>query len=159
MDRDIFKNIPFKIDVVIHLGAQTSVIRSIEEPEINKLINIDGFKNISSLSRENKIKKLFLLLPLLCTEMIRTFHLKKILMVNPLSYYASSKLINEEMSKEVFKELKIYGLRLFNMYGNLLGLNTDTNYASVIPKWISNFKTIKNVQSLVTENHRETFIM
>ena len=61
------------------------------------------------------------------------------------------------MSKEVFKELKIYGLRLFNMYGNLLGLNTDTNYASVIPKWISNFKTIKNVQSLVTENHRETF--
>ena len=79
--------------------------------------------------------------------------------LNPLSYYASSKLINEEMSKEVFKELKIYGLRLFNMYGNLLGLNTDTNYASVIPKWISNFKNNKNVQSLVTENHRETFVM
>ena len=39
-------------------SAQTSVIRSIEEPEINNLINIDGFKNILNLSRENQIKKI-----------------------------------------------------------------------------------------------------
>ena len=79
MDRDIFKNIPFKIDVVIHLAAQTSVIRSIEEPEINNLINIDGFKNILNLSRENQIKKIIFASSSLRTEMIRTFHLKKIL--------------------------------------------------------------------------------
>ena len=144
LDRDVFKNIPFKIDVVIHLAAQTSVIRSIEEPEINNLINIDGFKNILNLSRENQIKKIIFASSSAVYGDDPNFPLKENSnKLNPLSYYASSKLKNEEMSKEVFKELKIYGLRLFNMYGNLLGLNTDTNYASVIPKWISNFKNNK----------------
>lgn len=144
LDHDIFKNLPFKIDVVIHLAAQTSVIRSIEDPEINNLINIDGFKNILELSKKNKIKKIIFASSSAVYGDDPNFPLKESSKkLNPLSHYASSKLENEEISKELFNEVRIYGLRLFNMYGNRLGLNTNTNYASVIPKWINNFRNNK----------------
>ena len=144
LDQDIFKKLPFKIDIVIHLAAQTSVVRSLEDPKTNNLINIDGFKNVLDLSRKNNIKKIIFASSSAVYGDDPNFPLKESSnKLNPLSQYASSKLKNEEISKEVFNEVNIYGLRLFNMYGNRLGLNTNTNYASVIPKWLNNFNNNK----------------
>ena len=60
LDDNIYDFVKDKIDVVIHLAAQTSVFKSLEDPYLNDLININGFENIFYQSKKLDIESFFL---------------------------------------------------------------------------------------------------
>ncbi len=136
LDKNILKKAPFKIDSVIHLAAQTSVMKSIKKPKENDQINVDGFKNIINQSFNQKIKKFIFCsscavygdsskLP--CKENVK--------ILKPKSPYAKSKLLNEQFALgKRFDVMSVVGLRLFNIYGPFQDFNSE--YSAVISKWI-----------------------
>ena len=146
LDDNIYDFVRDKIDVVIHLAAQTSVFKSLEDPYLNDLINIDGFENIFYQSKKLDVESFFFTssssvygdnknLPL-CED------LKEL---KPLSPYAESKLKNENFFYKHKGSMNMVGLRLFNMYGSRKEKNSS-NYAAVIPKWINNIRRNKPCQ-------------
>ena len=52
LDNNIYDFVQDRIDIVIHLAAQTSVFKSLENPDLNNLININGFENIFSTNQK-----------------------------------------------------------------------------------------------------------
>lgn len=144
LDSDIFKFFPKEIDTVIHLAAQTSVQRSIREPDLNNKINVEGFKNVLMQTKKKNIKNFFFASSSAVYGDVNKLPLKESFKkLNPLSPYASSKFDNEKFSKLFFPTLNVVGLRLFNMYGDNIENLKHSNYAAVIPKFINNFKKNK----------------
>lgn len=140
LEEDIFDISPFKIDTVIHLAAQTSVIKSIEDPKENDEINIKGFKNILDLSKKNKVKNFFFASSCAvygdCKILPNHENIKNL---KPTSPYALSKLNNEKYSMHPsFNQMFIVGLRLYNIYGPMQ--NYSSEYSAIISKWTDSMK-------------------
>lgn len=143
LDHDLISSAPFKLDAIIHLAAQTSVVKSIENPDENNLINIQGFRNIIDSCLKFEIRKFIFtsscavygdLIKLPCSESFKS--------LIPKSPYAESKINNEIYSqKNKFNKISIVGLRLFNIYGPMQ--NGNSTYSAVIAKWISLLKKKK----------------
>jgi UDP-N-acetylglucosamine/UDP-N-acetylgalactosamine 4-epimerase len=133
-----FDNFSENIDVVVHLAAQVSVPRSIDDPAFNHSVNVEGFRNILAAT-QNKDVPVFIYasscavygdnpnLPLTETDTPR-----------PMSPYAESKLENEVLAADMTKangSTQAIGLRFFNIFGPWQ--SSTGGYASVIPKWLS----------------------
>ncbi len=147
LNKDIFNFVDKNIDAVIHLAAQTSVIRSLEEPKINQQINVDGFENIINQCKKRNVKKLIFASSSAVYGDNRNLPLKESLKnLKPLSPYAISKLENEKIAQSNSNDIDFIGLRLFNMYGKTIGSKTSSNYAPVISKWIDNFRNQKQCE-------------
>lgn len=147
LDKNIFNFVDKNIDAVIHLAAQTSVIKSIENPKINQQINIDGFENIINQCKKKNVKKLIFASSSAVYGDNTNLPLKESLKnLRPLSPYAMSKLENEKIAKSNSNNIDFIGLRLFNMYGNTVESKTLSNYTPVITKWIDNFKNQKQCE-------------
>ena len=138
-DLELCKNAVKGVDYVLHQAALGSVPRSIESPLRTNNVNISGFLNILSCSKDAKVKK-FVYAASSSTYgdsmMLPKFedHIGA-----PLSPYAVSKYTNE-LYANVFK--RVYGLNTVGLrYFNVFGPRQDPNgaYAAVIPKWINKF--------------------
>jgi UDP-N-acetylglucosamine/UDP-N-acetylgalactosamine 4-epimerase len=124
------------MDYVFHQAALGSVPRSVENPLPTNDININGFLNILSASKEAKVKRFIYAssssvygdLPELPKTEEKTGR--------PLSPYAVTKQVNE-MYAGVFADLyqmEIIGLRYFNVFGKKQ--DPEGAYAAAIPKFI-----------------------
>jgi len=126
------------IDVVVHLAAQVSVQKSIDDPVDNDSINVNGFLAVVDAARRAGVKRMVYAsscavyghnpeLPL--TEQATPY---------PQSPYAVSKYAND-LYAAVFRGLggatELIGLRFFNIFGP--HQDAASPYASVIPKWAS----------------------
>ncbi len=146
LDDNIYDFVKDKIDIVIHLAAQTSVFKSLKDPLLNNLININGFENIFYQSKRKNIKNFFFTSSSSVYGDNKKLPLSEDLLgLKPLSPYAESKLKNEFFLKKNKSEVNTIGLRLFNMYGSKQE-NYSSNYAAVIPKWINNIRKNKSCQ-------------
>jgi len=129
------------VSVVFHLAALTRPQLSIAEPEPSNLVNVSGTLNVLLNSRDKKVERVVFASSASIYGEQEKYPSSEIDKPNPMSPYASQKLMGEQYC-QLFT--KIYGLetnclRLFNVYGKRM--NPDGEYASLFPKFI---KLIRN---------------
>ncbi len=124
------------VDFVFHQAALGSVPRSINDPITTNEINISGFLNILTASRDAKIKRF------IYAASSSTYGDSKELpklednIGKPLSPYAITKYVNE-LYANVFANLyglEVIGLRYFNVFGKRQ--DPDGAYAAAIPLFV-----------------------
>jgi len=124
------------IDYVLHQAALGSVPRSIEDPLTTNEVNINGFLNVLTASKNKGIKRLVYAASSSTYGDSKNLPKVEDIIGNPLSPYAVTKLVNELYAK-VFStsyEFPTIGLRYFNVFGPKQ--NPKGAYAAVIPLFI-----------------------
>lgn len=125
------------IDYILHQAALGSVPRSINDPLMTNEVNITGFLNMLTASRDAKVKRF------IYAASSSTYGDSEVLpkvehvIGKPLSPYAVTKYVNE-LYADVFS--KTYGIETIGLrYFNVFGRNQDPNgaYAAVIPKFVA----------------------
>lgn len=125
------------IDYILHQAALGSVPRSINDPLTTNDVNITGFLNMLTASRDAKVKRF------IYAASSSTYGDSEVLpkvehvIGKPLSPYAVTKYVNE-LYADVFS--KTYGIETIGLrYFNVFGRNQDPNgaYAAVIPKFVA----------------------
>jgi len=126
-------------DFVLHQAALGSVPRSIKDPLTTNEVNITGFLNMLTASRDQQVKRF------IYAASSSTYGDSEALpkvedhIGRPLSPYAITKYVNE-LYADIFN--KTYGLNTIGLrYFNVFGRNQDPNgaYAAVIPKFVLQF--------------------
>ena len=120
------------VDAVFHLAAKTAVQESIENPEMYNEMNVGGTLKMLEVCRLNNIPKFIFSSTSAIYGDTKT-PTSETNPVNPISPYATTKLIGENYCKLYNK---IYGLdtvclRYFNVYGNRM--NNEGGYKLVMP--------------------------
>ena len=125
------------VDFVLHQAALGSVPRSISNPILTNSVNVTGFLNMLTASKDANVKSF----TYASSSSIYGNNLELPKVENktgdPLSPYAVTKHLNEKYA-EVFAKnygFKCIGLRYFNVFGKRQDPNGP--YAAVIPKWTS----------------------
>lgn len=127
------------IDYVLHQAALGSVPRSIKDPITTNDVNVGGFLNMLTASRDAGVKRF------VYAASSSTYgdseNLPKVedIIGKPLSPYAITKYVNE-LYAEIFS--KTYGIETIGLrYFNVFGRRQDPNgaYAAVIPKFVMQF--------------------
>lgn len=124
------------IDFVLHHAALGSVPRSVNDPITTNDINIGGFLNMLTASRNNNVKRFIYAASSSTYGDLETLPKVEERIGRPLSPYAITKYVNE-LYADVFS--KIYGLDCIGLrYFNVYGRKQDPNgtYAAVIPLFI-----------------------
>jgi UDP-N-acetylglucosamine 4-epimerase len=125
------------IDYVFHQAALGSVPRSLKDPITTNEVNIGGFINMLTASKEEEKVKRFIYAASSSTYGdSKELPKREDCIGKPLSPYAVTKLTNELYAK-VFSEvygIETIGLRYFNVFGPKQ--SPDNPYAAVIPLFI-----------------------
>jgi UDP-N-acetylglucosamine 4-epimerase len=144
-DLDFCRKITDNIDIVCHQAALGSVPRSIGDPLVSHVNNVNGFLNILIACKEQNIKRVVYASsssvygdsPILPKSENNTG--------NVLSPYAATKQI-DEIYANVFTRcynMECIGLRYFNIFGP--NQNVNGPYAAVIPRFINSLLNNENV--------------
>ena len=132
--QETFKN----IDYVFHEAAIPSVPRSIKDPLQSNYVNINGTLNVLIAARDNNVRRVIYASSSSVYGDTPTLPKKEKMKPRPLSPYAISKLTAEyycQVFTRIYK-LPTVSLRYFNVYGPRQ--NPLSEYAAVIPKFITN---------------------
>ncbi len=124
------------VDYVLHHAAVASVPASIADPKHSLEVNIDGTLTLFMAARDSGVKKVVYASSSAYYGEKNESPLVETMPPDPLSPYASSKVMNEFLGRH-FNELygmPTVGLRYFNVYGPRQDPNSQ--YAAVIPKFI-----------------------
>ncbi|MFV5685820.1 SDR family oxidoreductase [Flavobacterium sp. GB2R13] len=132
------------VDYVLHQAALGSVPRSINDPITTNDVNVSGFLNMLTASRDAKVKRFVYAAS--SSTYGDSVGLPKVEEVigKPLSPYAITKYVNE-LYAEIFS--KTYGLETIGLrYFNVFGRKQDPHgaYAAVIPKLVIQFMNYEN---------------
>lgn len=118
-DSDVVKDAARGVTQCLHLAAQVSVVKSLEEPADSAAQNILGFINILNAVKENNIKRLVYASSAAAYGMPTKLPLSENLLLKPESPYGLEKQINElyvDLYRGLY-DLSACGLRYFNVYG------------------------------------------
>jgi UDP-glucose 4-epimerase len=133
------------IDGIFHLAALVSVQRSIDDPELNHRINVDGFFSVLEVARKSRINKMVLASSAaLYGNSYSPPHYESLQAV-PLSPYAVGKYTSEVYSS-VYSALygvNVVCLRFFNVYGP--NQDPSSPYSGVISKFMEEVSTGKDI--------------
>lgn len=127
------------MDYVLHQAALGSVPRSIDNPITTNEVNISGFLNMLTASRNEKVARFVYAASSSTYGDSESLPKIEEVIGKPLSPYAVTKFVNE-LYAAVFS--KIYGIETIGLrYFNVFGKNQDPNgaYAAVIPKFVAQF--------------------
>ena len=119
-------------DWVVHLAAQVSVPRSIEDPRESYRINVDGTLNIVDSARIAGVQRVVFAASSAAYGDNQEMPLREEFMPRPLSPYASGKLAGEQLMR-VWAEcygMHTTSLRFFNVFGPRQA--DDSPYTGVI---------------------------
>jgi UDP-glucose 4-epimerase len=142
-DLDLLQNIFKQIDYIFHEAAIPSVPRSVKDPFRTNFVNANGTLNVLIAARDNQVKKVVYASSSSVYGDTPTLPKKEDMKPCPLSPYAVAKLTAEYYC-EVFTRiyhLPTVSLRYFNVYGP--SQDPTSEYAAVIPKFITNIKNNK----------------
>ncbi|HEX3376461.1 MAG TPA: SDR family oxidoreductase [Candidatus Acidoferrales bacterium] len=107
------------VDYVVHLAAQTSVPRSINDPVETNLINVNGTLNVLVAAREAKVKRVVFACSCAVYGKTSTLPITENVALDPISPYGVSKQLGEAYGR-VFHDLyglEFISLRYFNVFG------------------------------------------
>ena len=127
------------MDYVLHQAALGSVPRSIKDPITSNEVNVGGFLNMLTASRDSDVKRFIYAASSSTYGDSEALPKVEDKIGKPLSPYAITKYVNE-LYADVFS--KTYGLETIGLrYFNVFGRKQDPNgaYAAVIPKFVSQF--------------------
>jgi UDP-N-acetylglucosamine 4-epimerase len=127
------------VDYVLHQAALGSVPRSINDPITTNDVNVSGFLNMLTASRDAKVKRFIYAASSSTYGDSEGLPKVEEVIGKPLSPYAITKYVNE-LYAEIFS--KTYGLETIGLrYFNVFGRKQDPNgaYAAVIPKFVMQF--------------------
>ncbi len=130
-------------DGIFHQAAIASVPRSVEAPGETNAVNVSGTLNVLWAAKECGVPAVVTASTSAIYGDDPTFPKHETMAPEPLSPYAVSKLAGEHYGK-VFSDL--YGIRtVFLRYFNVFGprQDPDSEYAAVIPKFITRLLTGK----------------
>ena len=124
-------------DYVFHQAAIPSVPRSVVDPLSTNEVNITGTLNVLIASRDNKVNKVIYASSSSVYGDTPELPKREDMTPNPQSPYAVTKLVGEYYCRVFDRQfmLPTICLRYFNVYGPRQNLNTE--YAAVIPSFIS----------------------
>tara|TARA_B100000886_G_scaffold301857_1_gene231572 strand:+ start:1150 stop:2004 length:855 start_codon:yes stop_codon:yes gene_type:complete len=117
------------VDWVVHLAAQISVQRSIENPDETLSVNVDGTSSVISASEYAGVKRIIFASSAAVYGDCEEIPVKEESPLMPQSPYAVSKIVGEELIKR--SKIPSCSLRFFNVYGE--GQSMEGGYAAVIP--------------------------
>lgn len=127
---DIRDNLQFDgIDYIVHLAAQISVPRSIDNPDETLSVNVDGTKSIISAAETAGVKKIVFASSAAVYGDCEEIPITEGATLIPQSPYAVSKIVGEELLR--MSNIETCSLRFFNVYGP--GQSSEGGYAAVIP--------------------------
>lgn len=143
-DHKIVDNTIKKVDVIIHMAAQVSVDKSIDNPIYDADNNINGTLNLLEAARKSDIKKFVYISSAAVYGKPIYLPVDEKHPTNPMSPYGLSKLTGERYSMMYHDlyNLPVTSLRFFNVFG--LTNSTDDSYSGVIKKFIDRVKNGKN---------------
>jgi len=124
-------------DVVVHLAAQVSVMRSISDPAETHAINGTGFLNTYLAAARAGVGALIYASSCAVYGDNPALPLSEDAEPRPLSPYAATKLANEAYGAGMAvtaQNMTAVGLRFFNIFG--AWQDAAGGYAAVVPKWI-----------------------
>jgi len=127
------------VDYVLHQAALGSVPRSINDPVTTNDVNVSGFLNMLTASRDAKVKRFIYAASSSTYGDSQGLPKVEDVIGKPLSPYAITKYVNE-LYAEIFS--KTYGIETIGLrYFNVFGRKQDPNgaYAAVIPKFVMQF--------------------
>jgi nucleoside-diphosphate-sugar epimerase len=122
-------------DFVFHEAALGSVPRSIENPATTVGVNVCGMANLLAAARDAKVRRVIYASSSSVYGDSSALPKREGEEGTPLSPYAASKVMNEELAA-VFGRcygMELIGLRYFNVYGPRQ--DPDGPYAAVIPRF------------------------
>lgn len=125
---------------VIHLAAQVSVGKSIDEPALSADVNITGFVNLLDCARRANVKRIVYASSAAVYGNPAELPLQENSILAPLSPYGLEKQINDQYAA-LYQQLhgtSILGLRYFNVYGP--GQDPASPYSGVISKFLDSVK-------------------
>jgi nucleoside-diphosphate-sugar epimerase len=117
------------IDWIVHLAAQISVPRSIDNPDETLSVNVDGTASIISAAESAGVTKIIFASSAAVYGDCETIPIPEDAPLIPQSPYAVSKIVGEELLRR--SEIETCSLRFFNVYGP--GQSSEGGYAAVIP--------------------------
>ncbi|MGB1633045.1 MAG: NAD-dependent epimerase/dehydratase family protein [Candidatus Poseidoniaceae archaeon] len=125
-------------DAIVHLAAQVSVPKSIQEPEKNQSVNVDGAEHVLQFAQRNNVKRFIFASSSAVYGDCETMPLREESKGELQSPYAQSKSEVENLIDECFQQGEEFlSLRFFNIYGP--DQRFDSNYGAVIPIFIDRF--------------------
>lgn len=136
-DLELLKKVFEDVDYVFHQAAIPSVQRSVENPLATNEVNVKGTLNVLIAAKVNGVKKVIYASSSSVYGDTPELPKRENMSPNPLSPYAVSKLTGEyycNAFSEVY-DLKTVCLRYFNVLGPKQ--NPSSEYAAVIPKFIT----------------------
>lgn len=126
-------------DYVLHQAALGSVPRSINDPITSNDVNINGFLNMITAARDQKVARFIFAASSSTYGDSESLPKVEDIIGKPLSPYAITKYVNE-LYADVFS--KTYGIETIGLrYFNVFGRKQDPNgaYAAAIPKFVLQF--------------------
>ena len=134
-DRQSLEQLNDQFDAIIHLAAQVSVPKSIQDPVRNQAVNVDGTEHVLQLAQRNDVKRFIFASSSAVYGDCNSMPLQEGYGGELQSPYAQSKLDIERKIDAKFKEgCEFVSLRFFNVYGPNQRL--DSNYGAVVPIFI-----------------------
>ncbi len=134
-DKDLDKALK-GVDFVLHQAALRSVPKSMERPLEYNDVNVNGTLRLLIKAKENKVKRVVYASSSSVYGERDRFPEKEDDSPNPISPYATTKLMGEYYCRLFSNSfgLETVSLRYFNVFGQRQSL--DNQYAVVIPKFI-----------------------
>ena len=132
LDRKALNEAFKEIDLCLHLAAQTSVQKSLDNPEETFQINVLGTHNILENCRKNNTK-LVLVGTCMVYDRMENNAITEEHPIKPVSPYAGSKIAAEELAISYFYGygLPVVIVRPFNTYGPYQKSNTEGGVVSI----------------------------
>ncbi len=127
------------VSYVLHQAALGSVPRSIKDPITSNDVNVGGFLNMITASRDAGVKRFVYAASSSTYGDSETLPKVEDVIGKPLSPYAVTKYVNE-LYADVFSRtygMETIGLRYFNVFGRRQ--HPEGAYAAVIPKFVMQF--------------------
>ena len=125
-------------DAIVHLAAQVSVPKSIQDPERNHSVNVSGTEHVLQFAQQNGVKRFIFASSSAVYGNCETMPLRESSQGELQSPYAKSKLEIEQKIDDYFQRgSEFLSLRFFNVYGPEQQL--DSNYGAVVPIFIDRY--------------------
>lgn len=139
-DLSLVKKSMRDVDCVFHEAALASVTKSIEDPILTNEVNVNGTLNVLAAARDSGCKKVVFASSSSVYGDAAKLPIKENSPLKPASPYAVTKLVGEQYCRVFYENygLESVCLRYFNVYGPRQ--DTNSEYAAVIPKFISSVK-------------------
>lgn len=106
-------------EIVFHQAALVSVPQSIERPELNHAINVNGAQNVFEAARQHRVKRVVYASSAAVYGNEAAVPTPISASIKPISPYASAKFTNE-ITAQTYNRVygtEFIGLRYFNVYG------------------------------------------